>query len=165
MGTTRGGMKLTADDTRLAADWRWQLAQRIVASTGFEKSLRLKAFLMYVTEKALQEHPEEVTEKQIGMHVFGRPAGYNSGSDNVVRTQARLLRTRLEQYFATEGTGETTTNRYPKRRLFAVVRGASCYPTRRSGPYSAPLARADRSVGRHCRPHRHLHLAGCGPTP
>src|SRR5580658_10970443 len=105
---------LTADDTRLAVDWRWQLAQRIVASTGFEKSPRLKAFLLYVTEKALQEHPEEVTEQQIGMHVFGRPAGYDSGSDNVVRTQARQLRTRLEQFFATEGSHETTTIVIPK---------------------------------------------------
>jgi hypothetical protein len=67
-----------------------------------------------VTEKALQEHPGEVTEQQIGMHVFGRPAGYDSGSDNVARTQACLLRTRLEQYFATEGTGETTTIVIPK---------------------------------------------------
>ncbi|MGA3237528.1 MAG: hypothetical protein ABSG03_14625 [Bryobacteraceae bacterium] len=107
-------MKVTVDDTRLATDWRWQLAQRVVASSGFEKSPRLKAFLLYVTEKALQEHPEEVTEQQIGMHVFGRPAGYDSGSDNVVRSQARLLRTRLEQYFATDGTGESTTIVIPK---------------------------------------------------
>ena len=116
---TRGGsewvdMKATLDDTRLAADWRWQLVQRIVTSPSFEKSPRLKAFLIYVTEKALQEHPEEATEQQIGVHVFGRPPGYDSGSDNVVRSQARQLRMRLEQHFATEGGAETTTIVIPK---------------------------------------------------
>jgi hypothetical protein len=33
-------------------------SSRVVASPGFEKSTRLRAFLLYVTEKALQEHPE-----------------------------------------------------------------------------------------------------------
>jgi hypothetical protein len=107
-------MKAHVDDISLAADWRWQLAQRIVASQTFQKSPRLTAFLLYVTEKALQEHPEEVTEQQIGVHVFGRPAGYDSGSDNVVRSQARHLRMRLEQYFATEGSGESTAIVIPK---------------------------------------------------
>ena len=107
-------MKAPVDDISLAADWRWQLTQRVVASPVFQKSPRLTAFLLYVTEKALQEHPEEVTEQQIGVHVFGRPAGYDSGSDNVVRSQARHLRMRLEQYFATEGSGESTAIVIPK---------------------------------------------------
>ena len=107
-------MKAPVEDTRLVTDWRWQLVQRVVASTTFEKSPRLKAFLVYVTDKALQEHPEDATEQQIGVHVFGRPAGYDSGSDNVVRSQARQLRIRLEHYFATEGLGETSAIVIPK---------------------------------------------------
>jgi hypothetical protein len=107
-------MKAPVEDIRLAADWRWQLVQRVVASPTFEKSHRLRAFLIYVTEKALEEHPEEATEQQIGVHVFGRPAGYDSGSDNVVRSQARLLRIRLEHFFTTEGSGESATIVIPK---------------------------------------------------
>jgi hypothetical protein len=108
------GIKVPVDDTSLAADRRWQLVQRVVTSPGFEKSPRLKAFFLYVTEKALQDHPEETTEQQIGVHVFGRPPGYDSGSDNVVRSQARQLRVKLEQYFATEGRAETTEIVIPK---------------------------------------------------
>jgi hypothetical protein len=107
-------MKAHVEVTTLAADWRWQLVQRVTVSQTFQKSPRLTAFLLYVSEKALEHHPEEVTEQQIGVHVFGRPAGYDSGSDNIVRSQARQLRLRLEQYFATEGNGESATVVIPK---------------------------------------------------
>jgi len=107
-------MQVHVDDAKLVSDSRWQLVQRVVASPAFQRSPRLTAFLLYVTEKALQEHPEEVTEQQIGIHVFGRPAGYDSGSDNVVRSQARQLRMRLEQHFATEGSSETAAIVIPK---------------------------------------------------
>jgi hypothetical protein len=107
-------MKAQVEDAKLVADWRWQLVQRVVASQTFQKSPRLTAFLLYVSEKALDHHPEEVSEQQIGIHVFGRAAGYDSGSDNVVRSQARQLRLRLEHYFATEGAGESATVVIPK---------------------------------------------------
>jgi hypothetical protein len=80
----------------------WQLAQRIVASPQFARSARLKTFLLYVTRCALADHPDQVTEQQIGIHVFGKPADYNASEDNIVRSQARFLRAKLGEYFESE---------------------------------------------------------------
>ena len=78
---------------------RWQLVQRIIASPQFARSARLKTFLQYVARCALLNHAEQVTEQQIGVHVFGKPADYNAGEDNIVRSQARFLRGKLTEYF------------------------------------------------------------------
>jgi hypothetical protein len=96
-------------------DPRWELVQRVAASTGFRRAARVRDFLLYVCERALEHHTDEITEQQIGTHVFGRPADYNSGDDNVVRAQARVLRTKLEQYFAgNEGHAEPIVITIPK---------------------------------------------------
>jgi hypothetical protein len=80
----------------------WQLVQRILASPQFVRASRLKTFLLYVTRCALLDHADQVTEQQIGMYVFGRPADYNAGDDNIVRSQARFLRAKLAEYFESE---------------------------------------------------------------
>jgi hypothetical protein len=79
----------------------WQLVQRIVASPQFVRAARLKTFLQYVARCALLHHADQVTEQQVGIYVFGRPADYNAGEDNIVRSQARFLRVKLAEYFET----------------------------------------------------------------
>lgn len=94
------------DRVRLDADPRWQVAKRLAASKGFIKSKFLVSFILYICEKHLLEQTDEITEQQIGEHVFRRPHGYNPGEDNIVRNYARLLRQRLEEYFSAEGIDE-----------------------------------------------------------
>jgi hypothetical protein len=95
------------DQMWLEEDPRWQVAERVAASKGFAKSKFLTHFLIYICEKYLLDRTDEITEQRIGEHVFRRPAGYNPGEDNIVRNYARLLRGRLEEYFADEGKDET----------------------------------------------------------
>jgi len=90
----------------LEDDPRWQLAKRIASSRRFGKSRFLSEFILYVCEKHLLDRTGEITEQQIGEQVFRRPIGYSPAEDNIVRNYARLLRQRLEEYFAGEGTGE-----------------------------------------------------------
>jgi hypothetical protein len=92
---------------RLEEDPRWHLARRVAASKGFAKSKFLTSFVLYICEKYLLDQAGEITEQQIGEQVFRRPHGYNPGEDNIVRNYARLLRQRLEEYFAGEGIDET----------------------------------------------------------
>ena len=87
----------------LTEDPRWQLALRIVASKSFAKSALLSKFLLYVCDRALSGKTEEISENQIGVHVFLRKPGYNQGEDNIVRNYARQLRQRLDHYFEEEG--------------------------------------------------------------
>jgi hypothetical protein len=87
----------------LEDDPRWQLARRVVESAQFSKSPRLSSFLLYIVAKSLEGRQSEITEQQIGVHVFGRPLGYRTVDDNIVRNYARQLRKRLTEYFAGEG--------------------------------------------------------------
>lgn len=93
---------------------RWELVLRISESQRFSKSLRLKEFLLYVCRAALDSHVQDISEQKIGERVFHRPPDYNPNEDNIVRSQARLLRQKLEAYFATEGLGEPVILRIPK---------------------------------------------------
>lgn len=100
----------------------WALVERIVASSSFQSSLRLRKFLLYVASCALRNASCEASEQQIGIHVFQRQSGYNSNEDNIVRTNARLLRQRLTDYFSNEGSGEEIILEIPKGHYVPVFR-------------------------------------------
>jgi hypothetical protein len=91
-----------------------QLVQRILASELFSKSHRLSAFLRYIFEQYSHGQISAINEARIGTEVFGRPAGYHAGEDSIVRSQARFLRQRLEEYFATTGSSEPILLLVPK---------------------------------------------------
>ncbi len=104
----------------LANEPRWQLAQRIVASRSFAKSVLLSRFLLYVCEREITGKTAEISEHQIGVHVFGRRQGYHPGEDNIVRNYARQLRNRLEQYFLEEGREEELRLSIPRGKYVPV---------------------------------------------
>src|ERR1035438_5636752 len=111
-----------------ADDPRWQVVQRVVAGPTFAKAARLSQFLLYVCERAILGRLDEVSEQHVGMHVFGRQADYNSNDDNIVRTHARLLRKKLDEYYAAEGKDEPLRILIPKGGylpVFAPARPAA----------------------------------------
>lgn len=88
--------------------------QRILASSAFTKAPRLCLFLTYVCENSLKGRLDDLTEQQIGIHVFQRSPGFNSGEDTIVRGTARHLRTRLELYYREEGRQDPVHVSIPK---------------------------------------------------
>ncbi len=98
--------RLQVDRRRFQDDPRWALVERIAESRSLGKSPRLAEFLRYVCDRQLRSREAEITEQRIGVKVFGRPEGYNSNEDNIVRNYARTLRKRLADYFRTEGRNE-----------------------------------------------------------
>lgn len=90
----------------LETDPRWLSVQRLINTESFAKAARLSSFLLYIVERSLQGRTEEISEQQIGVHVFGRPTNYNPGDDNIVRQTARQLRQRLALYYHEEGRNE-----------------------------------------------------------
>jgi hypothetical protein len=121
------------DSFHTSNDPRSRLIERVVSSSHFRGSLRLREFLLYIAECALKETPEAATEQQIGVHVFHRPPGYNSSEDSIVRTHARLLRQKLAEFFATEGAAEPTIIEVPKGHYLPTFR------LRQSEPPPAPF--------------------------
>ncbi|HEV2133413.1 MAG TPA: malectin domain-containing carbohydrate-binding protein [Terracidiphilus sp.] len=112
-----------------------RLVHRVASSTTFEKSPRLRAFFLHVCRCALEDKPEEATEQQIGIFVYGRPPGYNPNDDNIVRSQARVLRMKLEHHFANEGKDEAFVITIPKGQYLPVFEPRSQQP--------APLSLAE----------------------
>ena len=98
----------------LGQDPRWSLVLRIVATSDFVRSPRLVSFLMFVAERSLNGEKGEINEQSIGVGVFGRPSGYDSNDDNIVRAHASRLRQKLDAYFQTEGAGESLRVSIPK---------------------------------------------------
>ena len=126
-------------------DPRGELVCRVGSGVTFERSFKLREFLFYVFRGARGDQPADATEQQVGIHVLGRVPGHNPGEDNIVRSQARLLRLKLEHHFTNEGCGEPVVVVIPKGRYLPdfVVRAAET-PAR-------PVAQAE--------PDAELHLA------
>jgi hypothetical protein len=101
-------------------DERWALIHRIASSRHLKSSSRLREFLLYTADCAIRGAPEDATEQQIGIRVFGRPPGYNSSEDSIVRTHARLLRQKLAAYFSEEGSNEELTLEIPKGHYLLI---------------------------------------------
>jgi len=100
----------------LERDDRAALIARVLASKTFEHSPKLRAFFEYACRCAIEDEPAAATEQQIGIHVFGRTPGYNTSEDNIVRSQARWLRLKLEHHFANEAKNEPVIITIPKGR-------------------------------------------------
>jgi hypothetical protein len=87
-------------------DPHWALAQRVIAGPNFARSPLLTKFLLFVVAETLEGRGDEITEHQIGVQVFDRPADYRTLEDNIVRSYARQLRKRLAEHFADQGSSE-----------------------------------------------------------
>jgi len=122
----------------LTDDPRWQLAQQVVASKSFAKSALLSKFLLYICDRTLSGRTDEISENQIGVHVFHRRPGYNPGEDNIVRNYARQLRQRLDHYFEEEGKAEELRISIPLGKYIPVFS-----PVRPSDPISIPVQREE----------------------
>ncbi len=94
------------DSEELLSRPEWKVACRVASSRRFSRSELLPRFLLYVCEQHLTGSSEQITEQRIGTQIFNRGTDYNPGEDNIVRSYARLLRKRLDEYFEDEGRNE-----------------------------------------------------------
>jgi hypothetical protein len=106
-------------ETDVAAERR-ALLDRILASSTFKRSPRLREFLTYVVNRTLSGEGDNLNEYQIGLAVFQRPADYSPSEDNIVRGHARQLRIKLDEYFSTAGKGEPVLLEIPKGSYIPV---------------------------------------------
>jgi Tol biopolymer transport system component len=74
--------------------------EAILTSREFSNAERLSSFLRYVVENSIEGRRECLKESVIGAEVFGRPAGYDPKVEPIVRTEARRLRARIDEYYS-----------------------------------------------------------------
>ena len=96
------------------ADERLALLHSVLESRTFAKTARLAQFLRFICTLTIEGNAREINEQRIGIHVFARSATYIASDDSIVRTQARLLRQRLEEYFEHESPDSPVIITIPK---------------------------------------------------
>lgn len=106
----------------------WDLLERVAASTQLRRATRLQELLLYVGKRSLKDGCDRIPEQEIGSHVFHRPAAYDTGVDNIVRTNVSDLRKRIEAYFSSEGSYEPLIMEIPRGSYIPVFRLRSLKP-------------------------------------
>jgi hypothetical protein len=110
------------------SDVCWALLERIVASPQLRRATRLREFLLYVGQRSIKEGLEQIHEQEIGANVFGRAPDYDTSLDNIVRVNASELRKRIDDYFATDGAGETLEMEIPRGSYRPIFRPRAVSP-------------------------------------
>jgi TolB-like protein/Tfp pilus assembly protein PilF len=96
---------------------------RVLESPIFVQSDRLGRFLRFAVEHAISGSDEGLKEYVIGTEVYDRKPPYHPSQDSIVRTEARRLRTKLKEYYESEGKNNP---------LFIYFRPGSYIPVFRS---------------------------------
>ena len=74
----------------------------VESSETFAKHGQLKAFLRFVCEYEFSGRGDELHEYLIGTEVMGKPTGYSTTDDSIVRNRAHSLRRKLQDFYALE---------------------------------------------------------------
>jgi hypothetical protein len=144
--------KTNRNDT---TDTRRLLVDQVVSSPYLSKSSRLREMFIYVCGRVLDHSADEIHEQEIGQEVFGRPPDYDTSADNTVRVHASMLRKRVDQYFAKEGSNESLIIEIPRGNYAPVFRERvvkaaeiewqlPSFPTTSASPVQALPAIVDR---------------------
>jgi hypothetical protein len=88
--------------------------EKLVASHALHGSESLCKLLRYLGRQALEHPGTAVKEYQIATEVFGRQADFDPQLDSMVRVQAGRLRTKLAEYYNTEGATDRIVVELPK---------------------------------------------------
>lgn len=88
--------------------------ERLVHSRTLHGSESLCKLLRYLAKHALDQDGIPLKEYQIATELFGRSADFDPQLDSVVRVQAGRLRTKLAEYYASEGLQDTLGVELPR---------------------------------------------------
>jgi hypothetical protein len=75
----------------------------VLEGEAFKGSHRSAKFLKYIVSRAVAGDFDSLKERAIGIEVFGRPPGYDTGTDAIVRVTASDVRKRLSQHYGRPG--------------------------------------------------------------
>ena len=97
---------------------------RILSSQSFAKAPILSRLLRHLVESQLQGRPDRLKEYSLGVDVFGRGESFDPRIDTIVRVQARRLRSKLGDYYGSEGRADPIVIEVPKGCYLAAWRAS-----------------------------------------
>jgi hypothetical protein len=119
---------------------------KLVASHALHGSESLCKLLRYLALHALDHPGAPVKEYQIATEVFGRPADFDPQVDSTTRVQAGRLRSKLAEYYASEGSEDTTVVELPKGSYLLAFHHRSVSAPRSHGSGVHHLVEYDDSI-------------------
>lgn len=123
--------------SRSASQQFSQQIDRIMKSHSLRGSESLSRLLQYCAKQSL-EHPDELLkEYQIAREVYGRSANFDPQSDSCVRVQAKRLRLKLAEYYASDGAQDPVVVTIPKGSYHLVFEARQSDSKPAIGPPSA----------------------------
>ena len=124
--------------------------EKILSSDGFRDAEGLKRFLRYTVEHTLHGEGRQLKEYRLGVEVFDRDSSFDPRLDPVVRMAARRLRSKLKDYYETEGIQDPI--------WIAVPKGSYAAAFSRSASKELPIS----GVVEPSQPAKYRWLAGIG---
>lgn len=98
---------VSGDEIRVALE-------RVTGSAAFRSSPQLVAFLRYIVETTLKGEADRIKAATIGTDAFGRPSGFDSQRDPIVRVEAQRLRRALTVYYEAAGADDSILIEVPR---------------------------------------------------
>src|SRR5207245_4465650 len=110
------------------AEVRLLQVERLVNSHTLHGSESLCKLLRYLSEHALKHPGVALKEYQIATEIFGRPADFDPHLDSLVRVQAGRLRSKLSEYYVSEGAEDPIVVELPTGTYTLAFHYASAAP-------------------------------------
>ena len=127
--------------------------ERLVNSHTLHGSESLCKLLRYLADQALKHPGVALKEYQIATEVFGRPADFDPHLDSLIRVQAGRLRSKLSEYYLSDGAEDPIVVELPKGTYTVAFHHPSAPPkTTLNGP------REIEQVGRAVEPSKHSRM-------
>jgi TolB-like protein len=87
---------------------------RVLASETFANAGRLSRLLKFVVDRTLAGEGDQLKEYLLGVEVFDRGEQYDPRLDSIVRVEARRLRAKLDEYYASAGSNDPVVIEVPR---------------------------------------------------
>ena len=97
----------------------------ILTSRVFAKADRISRFLRYVVDASLEGRTNQINEYAIAVDVYDRPQAFDSRLDGIVRVEAGRLRSKLREYYETDGKNSSVRIEFPKGGYAPVFKETS----------------------------------------
>ena len=91
-----------------------QELDRVLQRKAFRGAEGLSRLLRFVVERSLEGDAESLKEYVLGSQALDRGAGFDPQADPIVRVQAGRLRSKLQDYYHTEGKNDPVRIALPK---------------------------------------------------
>src|SRR5262245_45721443 len=106
--STESGIKLDPAPADIRAE-----VEKILSSAQFVRCERLSRCLLFAVEEMIAGRAHQIKEYALGIEVFDRSDSFDPRMENIVRVEARRLRSALTEYYATVGRDDPLWIEFP----------------------------------------------------